>query len=103
MKESKTKSNVKNTDGKKRQALPPPPIKKQSLEEQINSKELLDSFYEKHGVEMPFFIEFDEPKEVEKITKGVIYSIVNENGETEIGECVDYNRVTGRVTLKKKT
>lgn len=40
MKESKTKSNVKNTDGKKRQALPPPPIKKQSLEEQINSKEL---------------------------------------------------------------
>lgn len=48
----------------------------------------------------PKYIEFDWKKKKPSFVKGEIYSFINEDGEREEGECVSYNKETGRVKLK---
>ncbi len=49
----------------------------------------------------PEYIEFDYKQIKPSFSKGEVYSFINEHGEREEGECVDYNETTGRLRLKK--
>ena len=45
-------------------------------------------------------IEFTYKQINPSFVKGQVYSFINEHGEKELGECVDYNEKTGKVKLK---